>query len=265
MRFSIIIPAHNAEKEIERAIESINKQTFKDYEIIAIDDCSTDSTYEQLAKYENVKIIKNEINLKAGSSRNKGIDIATGEYIVFLDADDYFAEDTTLEKINNVIGKDIPDIVYLGFKIIGRLSETWIPTEENSTVSKRARDWKYENVWDVCWNREFLNKNNIRFAEQKFFEDFVFYYTGMIKAKSYKVASFITHIYTMFKDDSMTSGINPEKLQDLYYNVNEFLKLLKDIDEDIKPDIIHAIYRVVEYSTRLLLQYEENEKVKSKK
>lgn len=263
MRFSIIIPAHNAEKEIERALKSINNQTYKDYEIIVIDDCSSDNTYNILKRYKNITVIKNKENLKAGGSRNKGIEQATGEYIIFLDADDYFAETTTLEKINEVIGNETPDIVYLGFKIVGKLEEEWIPTEENSTVSKRAREWKYENVWDVCWNRNFINSNKLRFAENKFFEDFVFYYTGIIKAKNYKIASFITHIYTMFKDDSMTAEVTTEKLQDLYYNVNEFLNLLNDVEPDIKPDIIHAIYRVVEYSTRLLLQYENNEELKN--
>lgn len=260
MKFSIIIPAHNAENEIERALESINNQTYKDYEVIVIDDCSSDNTYNILKKHKNITTIRNEKNLKAGGSRNRGIEQATGEYIIFLDSDDYFAEDTTLEKINEVIGQETPDIVYLGFKIVGKLQEEWIPTEANSTVCERARNWKYENVWDVCWNRNFLNANKIRFVENRFFEDFVFYYTGIIKAKSYKVASFITHIYTMFKDDSMTAKVTTEKLQDLYYNVNEFLNLLNEVDPDIKPDIIHAVYRVVEYSTRLLLQYENNEK-----
>ncbi len=264
MRFSIIIPTYNSEKEIDRAIESINNQTYKDYEIIVIDDCSKDNTYNVLQKYNDIKIIKNEENIKAGGSRNKGINCAKGDYIIFLDADDYLAESNTLERIDKVIGKETTDIIYLGFKIVGKIEEEWIPTQENSTISKRAREWKYENVWDVCWNREFLNKNNIRFVEKKFFEDFPFYYKGIIKAKKYKVASFITHIYTMFKDDSMTSSINPEKLKDLYYNVNEFLNLLNDetIDTDIKPDIVYAIYRVVEYSTRLLKQYEKTINIK---
>lgn len=264
MKFSIIIPAHNCEKEIERAIESINKQTYKDYEVIVIDDESKDNTYNIVSKYDNIKLLKNEKNIKAGGSRNRGLEIAQGDYIVFLDADDYFAENDTLEKISNVIEKDTPDIVYLGFRIVGKLEEEWIPTEENSTIERRARDWRYENVWDVCWNREFLNKNNLRFIENKFFEDFVFYYKGIIKAKNYKVASFITHIYTMFKDDSMTAGVNAEKLQDLYFNINEFLQILDSVDANIKPDIIHAIYRVAEYSTRLLLQFEELAKNENK-
>lgn len=260
MKFSIIIPAYNAEKEIERALNSIKSQTFKDYEIIVIDDCSKDNTYNVVKKYEDVKLLKNEKNLKAGGSRNRGLEAATGDYIVFLDADDYFAKDTTLEKINNVIGNKKPDIVYLGFKIVGKLSEEWIPTPENSTVSARAQSWRYENVWDVCWNRDFINRNNIRFVENRYFEDFVFYYTGIVKAKSYEIASFVTHIYTMFKDDSITSKVNPVKLQDLYFNLNQFIELLKDMPQDIKPDIIHAIYRVAEYSTRLLLQYEKEER-----
>lgn len=256
-KFSIIIPAYNSEKEIERAINSIKEQSFKNYEIIVVDDCSTDDTYKVLLKYKDIKIIRNKENLKAGGSRNKGIENAIGEYIVFLDADDYFAENTTLEKINNVIGEDKPDIVYLGFKIIGKLEEEWIPTEKNSTLQERARNWKYENVWDVCWNTRFLKENNMKFIEKRYFEDFVFYYKGIMRAKTYKIANFITHIYTMFKSDSITSEINENKLQDLYINVNEFLEELKTLEEDKKADIVYAIYRVVEYSTRLLKQYEK--------
>ena len=222
MKFSIIIPAHNVEKEIERALESIYKQSYKDYEIIVIDDCSNDNTLEILRKYKDVNVIINEKNIKAGGSRNRGLDVARGEYIIFLDADDYLADIDTLEKINNVINDTETDIVYLGFKIVGKIEEEWIPTVENSTLSKRATDWKYENVWDVCWNRQFLNKNNIRFIENKYFEDFVFYYKGIIKAKKYKIVSFVTHIYTMYKEDSITTTVNIKKLQDLYYNVNEF-------------------------------------------
>ena len=262
-KFSIIIPAYNARNEIEKALTSIKNQTFRNYEIIVVDDCSTDGTNELLSKRNDITLITNTVNSKAGASRNNGLNKATGEYIIFLDSDDYFASDDTLEKINQIIGNDNPDIVYLGFQIVGRIEETWIPTEENSTLSERARNWKYENVWDVCWNREFLNTQNLRFVENKFFEDFVFYYKGIINAKTYKVASFITHIYTMFKDTSITSCVDETKLQDLYYNVNEFLEELKKVDNDKKADIVYAIYRVVEYSTRLLKDYEKSLREKS--
>ena len=79
-----------------------------------------------------------------------------------------------------------------------------------------------------------------------------------MRAKSYKVASFVTHIYTMYKSDSITSNVSEVKLQDLYINVIEFLEELKPTsDNEKKADIIYAIYRVVEYSTRLLKQFED--------
>lgn len=255
-RFSIIIPTYNSADVVTRAIESVKKQSFTDYEIIVIDDCSKDNTKEVLSKYTNINYVRNEENLKAGGSRNKGLELAKGEYIIFLDADDYLADENTLQKINEVIGEDKPDIIYLGFKIVGRIEEEWIPTPKNSTLSSRARDWTYENVWDVCWNLDFIKRNDIKFIEKRYFEDFVFYYKGIIKAKSYKIASFITHIYTMYKSDSITSSVNEQKLQDLYINVNSFLEELKTVECVNKPDIVYAIYRVVEYSTRLLKQYE---------
>ena len=91
--FSIIIPLYNREKTISRAIESILNQTFQDFEIIVIDDCSTDHSVEIIHKLKildsRIKYIKNEINQERCISRNKGIQIALGRYICFLDSDDY--------------------------------------------------------------------------------------------------------------------------------------------------------------------------------
>lgn len=91
--FSIIIPLYNREKTISRAIESILNQTFQDFEIIVVDDCSTDQSAEVVYKLKildkRIKYIKNEINQERCISRNKGIQIALGKYICFLDSDDY--------------------------------------------------------------------------------------------------------------------------------------------------------------------------------
>ena len=91
--FSIIIPLYNREKTISRAIESILNQTIQDFEIIVVDDCSTDCSAEIVHKLKvldaRIKYIKNEINQERCISRNKGIQIALGKYICFLDSDDY--------------------------------------------------------------------------------------------------------------------------------------------------------------------------------
>lgn len=261
-RFSVIIPAYNAEKEIERAVESIQKQNFKDYEIIVVDDCSKDNTLEVASKLENVIVRQTPHNAKEGGARNLAMGIANGEYIIFLDADDYLANENTLGDIDKVIGQDTPDVVYLGFRTLGKEEEEeWIPTEENSTFKERARNWKYENVWDVCWNAQFLKDNNIIFEENKLHPDFPFYYEGILRAKSYKVASFVTHIYTILTNKSVTSSkVTPNKLKDLYFNIEKCLDMVNWVDEDKKEDFIYAIYRVSEYSCRVLLQFEKEVK-----
>ena len=98
VRFSIVIPTYNSVNEVQRAIQSVREQTLKNYEIIVVDDCSTDNTYEVLSKQQDIILIRNSTNLRAGGARNKGIERAKGEYIIFLDADDYLAEKENTSK-----------------------------------------------------------------------------------------------------------------------------------------------------------------------
>ena len=97
-RFSIIISAYNIEAYIERAIKSVLEQTFKNFELIIVNDCSKDQTLEKIKKFtdERITVINNERNVGLGAVRNIGIAKAKGEYIVHLDGDDALYENTTL-------------------------------------------------------------------------------------------------------------------------------------------------------------------------
>ena len=107
-RFSVIVSAYNIENYIERAINSILEQTYTNYELIIINDASKDSTLEKIKKYDDprITVISNEKNRGLGAVRNIGIERASGEYIVHLDGDDALYEETTLQKINDLIGED---------------------------------------------------------------------------------------------------------------------------------------------------------------
>lgn len=254
-RFSIIMAAYNAEKEIERSIKSVLNQNFKDYEFIIVNDASTDSTSEIVSKYKDIKLINHSENKRAGGARNTGIENAIGEYIVFLDSDDVLADETVLARIDENIGNDTPDLVYLGFEAIGDAFQgKFLPTEHNSIKENRIVEWNYANVWDVVWNRNFLNQNDIRFVEKKYFEDFVFYYSGVLKSTTYNYTDFVSIIYRSGRSESMSNLINPKKIQDLYYNMEILLSIYNDLDEKYKKFIPYILKDHNRYVNTLLDQ-----------
>ena len=105
-KFSIITPNYNSFHLMNRFFDSLENQTFKDFEVLIIDDCSTDDSYEKLLEYKknsklNLKIFKNQKNTGPGLARNIGIDEASGEYLTFMDNDDW-VDLTLLEEINKI-------------------------------------------------------------------------------------------------------------------------------------------------------------------
>ena len=99
-KVSIIIPLYNNEKYIKECIESLISQTYENIEIIIVDDGSTDKSVEVCEKFkdERIRLIK-QINFGAPSARNEGIKQSSGDFIMFLDSDDYLYDKYTLEKI----------------------------------------------------------------------------------------------------------------------------------------------------------------------
>lgn len=123
LRVSVIVPVYNANNHLEKCFNSLCQQTLrpKEFEIIFIDDCSTDDSVELIKEFknrrENVRLILNPQNIGAGLSRNKALKIAKGEYIYFLDSDDYI-DQTTLERMLMVAYDNESDLVISGFNRI---------------------------------------------------------------------------------------------------------------------------------------------------
>ena len=120
MKISIIIPAYNAEKTISKCLDSIINQTYKNLEIIVINDGSTDSTSKVISEYEKkdgrIKFIDNK-NHGVSYTRNIGISNSTGEYINFVDADDYLEKDCFEKLIPHL--KNNPDFLRYNLNVIG--------------------------------------------------------------------------------------------------------------------------------------------------
>ena len=118
---SIIMPAYNAENYIREAVESVLSQTYSKWELLIIDDCSTDSTYKIVESYtqnnNHIRYIKNHHNIGVAETRNKGINKALGEWIAFLDSDDKWAPQK-LEKLINLAQKQKAEFVFSGSSFI---------------------------------------------------------------------------------------------------------------------------------------------------
>ena len=113
---SVIMPIYNGEKYLEETLDSLLKQTYKDFEIICIDDASTDTTRDILQRYrrtdDRIRILKNAEHAGAAFSRNRGIRAAAGKYITFLDGDDIFEEDMFYAARNAMIEHSLDLVMY---------------------------------------------------------------------------------------------------------------------------------------------------------
>lgn len=153
MLFSVIVPAHNAEKTLDKCLQSIKNQTFKDFELIVVCDACTDKTYEIAQKY-TFHVAK--VNYHSdGPTRNIGLDMAKGDWVLFMDADDWYLHEFCFEilakKLNSL--KNVDVLVYsMIWKHIGY------------TYARSPKGTLYPHCTNKCWNRKFIG--NTRFPDK---------------------------------------------------------------------------------------------------
>ena len=209
-KFSIIIPAYNCWKYIDTCLESIKAQTFTDYEIIIINDNSTDITGMNIARFIeqnpdiDITVIYNEKNLGVSATRNIGIRKSRGEFILFADADDYYCSDKALEIFNSEL-KSNTDILIFGCNVqhLGNSDKKVLPTI-NIVPSQKDSQPKHElsplkplkTVWQLCCRRSFLLQNDIFFQEDiKTYEDVIFRQQAVAMSKSIVTTDKIAYTY----------------------------------------------------------------------
>ena len=196
--FTIIVPVYNSEKFIKRCISSILNQNFFDYEIIIINDCSTDASNRICKKFRQdnlnkIKLIKNEKNLGAGQSRNLGLKYASGRYIIFLDSDDYLLENSLNSLEKNIKKKNYPDVI-LNHIIqnknpISNIKELNYFSEKKLSKSKFLKILSQKNYlpnecWRIVVSRNLIAENKIVFKKIKIAEDASFIFKIFIYMKN---------------------------------------------------------------------------------
>ena len=168
MRFSIIIPAHNSAEFIRKGLDSIKSQTFKDYELIVICDSCTDNTQ---AIAEEYGAITERVGFgRDGLTRNRGLARAKGEYIMFMDDDDWWLHEYVLEQIDEKL-KENPGLDVLCFSFIFKGKGYATP------LRPTGRHWIA--TWSKCWRREFVK--DCRFSGESMSSDVTFHRMAMNK------------------------------------------------------------------------------------
>ncbi len=238
VKVSIILTAFNEEKYIRQAIESILNQTFDDLELIAVNDGSTDNTLDIMNGFddERLKIINQE-NSGPGASRNKALSQAQGEYIMYLDGDDWYREDAVEIAYKEAKGKNTDFTFYQMVNYddeSGRIYENdWfnlnIFDETFEDRVFKASDYEgsiFDMSVGVCqkiYNASFLRRIDAKFPEGIFFEDMPFFYYVLLNAE--RISIIKEHLYYRRKHDASITHVVDEKFLDTVPAGQELIRI----------------------------------------
>lgn len=222
---SIITPMYNSEKYILDTYNSIKNQTYKNWEWIVIDDNSNDNSYKKILELSKkdfrIKILKNEMNLKAAKSRNRGLKIAQGEYITFIDADDLW-DLNFLEKQINLIKEKNCSVVFASYE---RKTEDLKEYLGNYIVPEKVSykellKTNYLSCLTVVYKREKFN--NLRFNEKlKMHEDYVMWLELLKEENAYSNQEVLA-TYRIRKN-----SVSRNKIKNLLYMYFVFRKIIR--------------------------------------
>jgi len=260
MRFSIIIPVYNVKKYLKECVESIITQDFTDYEIIMIDDGSTDGCSELCDKYEKVDARIRVLHKKNGglsSARNCGLDKCVGEYVIFIDSDDWIMPGS-LSAIDACIGRDSPDV------LITTLTEIY-PEEEihrdekfleyihrNGIDVESAHNWMTKetfNRWPAQKNilsKKFIDENSLRFLKGRLHEDVDWTSRVIYCARSFLGFTDSWYCHRMNRENSITNSINSQRIIDVIEiastHYSEYINNPSELRKAVFINIMSTVY-----------------------
>ena len=233
---SVILPVYNVQDTLERAVESVQNQTYQNFEIILVNDGSTDGSGqicdELAATDERIRVI-HKPNGGLSSARNAGIEAAKGEFLSFLDSDDYFAE-SLYEEFSNA-RKENPDMELYIFNVI-RVSGTTEEVQEAVHSVSRDKEHNVSLLFDFsglnfyAWNKIYAKHlfEKVRFPEGKLYEDTMPSYETTSLAKEVVTSEFPGIYYIQNEGSIVASSFNPKQ----YDNVTERIRLLQAVQND---------------------------------
>ena len=273
IKVSVIIPVYNVGNYLDRCLKSVLGQTERNIEILCIDDCSTDNSFNILKNYaktdERIHIFKNQHNFGQAYSRNIGLDAAKGEFIIFVDSDDYI-DNRAVEEMYDIAIRRKLDLLFCDAKIIQEYKETQathlrrfrkaVYTDETGAVlfhhMVQHQDM-FGNVWGVLYRTAFLKENHLRFIEGILHEDVPFIYKSTILSRKAGCANHTYYYYVERNNSTMRSDNIEQRLEGLliaYFDMLFFWREHGDYTDEINQSIHDYIENYRRYMISLYSQ-----------
>lgn len=239
IELSVIVPVYNVEKYIGECLESIVSQKMENVEIILVNDGSTDKSKEicECFCHNTQKIyLHNQINQGVSVARNKGIELARGRYVIFLDSDDWLIKDIIPEFLKCLDNTDADLIVSRYDTYLERVQKYVKSTENNITVCQENNPIEvlgtltYQNpywltVTSVCVKRQFILKNKLKFKEGIRHEDELWIHQLFLAAHSISMFEKSLFCYRFGREDSFNKTNDIKKVFDRMFVTDEFNKM----------------------------------------
>lgn len=273
-KISVIVPVYNVEKYLAECLDSILRQTFTDFELLLINDASTDRSWEISLSYaqkdQRIRLLENEENLGLSLTRNHGLREAKGDYIAFIDSDDIVA-DNYLMTLWSGAEKTKADVVSMGYieyaekqgggayydrRHINIVKEAGLFTDDIKKRIELMCKWSLILVaWGKLYKKELLIRHRIKF-EKIVSEDILFGFAVLYAADKYMLIPDNLYYYRQ-NPDSITRGGNIDKLKRslqasimVHRFINKYLKSMPDIYTDKK-----LVKDIHEFFTETLWRY----------
>ena len=231
IKYSFIVPVYNTEEYLEKCLDSLVKQSFKNFEIIIVNDGSPDNSKVIIEKYKskhnNIKVVEQK-NKGLSIARNNGVKKAAGEYIIFIDSDDYVDKN-----ILKIVDKNIEDVDILRFQVILKQGEKLNKYEEESFEIINGKDafekissyYFVEPAWCYVFKKDYFVSNKYEFKKGIYHEDFAlipYVIYNASKVKSIKEALY----YYIVREGSIINNKNYDKtLKKAYDMLNAYIEL----------------------------------------
>ena len=263
-QISVIVPVYNSEDTLSRCLESLTNQTFKDFEVILINDGSNDNSInicEQYIRKDSRITLINTENEGVSSARNKGLKKSKGKYIMFCDSDDWI-EENTLELLYNSIEKNNSDVVFSGFygdlflnnRIYKSVTES-ISSDISCNVKELNNIFIYlfntsrtamQSPWAKLFKRDIIENNDLLFnTDMICYEDFEFNLKYLTQCESIVfLKNTMYHYVNKYNQSALERRKKDNLVYEISYTYEAFMKFLDyiDADSDLRKYIYEYFY-----------------------